>query len=98
MQRSLNTKSPCGMTQKNTSFSATNRYSLPEKKCENRFSHKQFQHYRFLGEIRFPIERMMPIVRNDECGQGEATSRKKHRQPKPLLEPDACGGIDYDTR
>ena len=36
---------------------------------------------------------MMPIVRNDECGQGEAISRKKHRQPKPLLEPDACGGI-----
>ncbi len=41
----------------------------------------------------------MPMVRNNERGQGEESiTEETPAALKPLLEPDACGGIENDTR
>ena len=43
-------------------------------------------------------ERIVRMVRTNSIACGATASSAYAQQLKPMPEPDACGGIDYDTR
>ena len=48
--------------------------------------------------ILVTTERIVRIVRTNTIACGASASSAYAQQLKPMPEPDACGGIDYDTR